>query len=391
MSPYTSIPELPPDPIFGLTASFKADPRPNKFTFITGYYREENLRTPLLKSIAQVEKELVSQKLQREYLPIHGDQEFIDELGKLIFGEGMKSDRIFGIQTVGGTGALYLAGRLASLWTNQIAISNPTWINHWGIFSAAGLKTEGYPYYENKKLQFDWCIEKFENLPERSCVLLHTSCHNPTGLDFSKEQWQEIVEVFEKKRLFPILDMAYQGFAKTPEEDAFPARLFLAKGHEFALTYTCAKNFSIYGERGGALYVVANSPKKLAAIASQLNSMARSIYSNPPMHPAYLVKTVLKTPELRKMWLDELEQMRKRMIKIRKDFIALISSKDPQGGWEGLAHGHGLFCLSELSPQAIQRLREEKALYLAADGRINLTGLNQGNLEQFVDALLKVR
>ncbi len=391
MSPYESIPELPADPIFGLSASFKADSRPNKYTFITGYYRGENLRTPILKCIEEVEKGLIPQKLSKEYLPIHGDQEFIDELGKVIFGEGMKGDRIYGIQTVGGTGALYLAGRLANLWTHQIAISNPTWPNHWGIFSAAGLKTEGYPYYEKKQLQFNWCIEKFQTLPEGSCILLHNCCHNPTGLDFNKEQWLQIAEVIEKKRLYPILDMAYQGFSKSPEEDAYPARLFLSKGFEFALTYTCAKTFSMYGERGGALYVVANSPKTLSAISSQLSNIARCTYSNPPMHPALLVKAVLKTPELRKKWLDELDEMRKRMVKIRNDFVTLISNKDPSGGWDEIGKGHGLFCSSDLAPEAIQRLRDEKALYLAADGRINLTGLNQTNLEQFVDALLEVK
>lgn len=391
MSPFDSIPELPPDPIFGLSATFKADTRPNKFTFITGYFRGENLRTPVLRSIAEAEKSLVSQKSAKEYLPIHGDQEYIDALGKLVFGEGYKKDQIFGIQTVGGTGALYMAGCLASLWTNQIAISNPTWPNHWGIFSAAGLKTEAYPYYEHKKLQFDWCVEKFQNLPERSCVLLHTNCHNPTGMDFSKQQWQQIVELFEKKKLFPILDMAYQGFSGTPDEDAFPARLFLAKGQEFALTYTCAKNFSVYGERAGALFVVSNSPKELSAINSQLTHIARSTYSNPPMHPALLVKTVLNTPELCKDWLSELGEMRKRMGSIRKAFVELISGRDPEGGWEEAGKGHGLFCCSDLSPAAVQRLRDEKALYLAADGRINLTGLNQNNLEQFVSALLEVK
>lgn len=391
MSPYDSIPLLPPDPIFGLAKDFKADPRPDKYTFVTGYYRGESLRTPLLKCIEEVEKGLIPQKLSKEYLPIHGDQEFIDALGELIFGEGMKADRIFGIQTVGGTGALYLAGRLAGLWTNQIAISNPTWPNHWGIFTAAGLKTDGYPYYNKKTLQFDWCIEKFLTLPERSAVLLHTGCHNPTGLDFTPEQWRRVLEVLEKKQLYPILDMAYQGFHKTPAEDAYPARLFLSKGIDFALTYTCAKTFSMYGERGGALYVVSNSSKSLAAIGSQLNHIARGIYSNPPIHPALLVKTVLKTPQLRTMWLDELDQMRKRMREIRKDFIDLISSRDPGGEWEKLAKGHGLFCSSELPPEAVIRLREEKGLYLAADGRINLTGLNHKNLEQFVDALLSMK
>ncbi len=391
MARFDSISETPPDPIFGLSAQFRADSRSNKCTFITGYYRTETLETSLLESVAEAESFLTKQKLARNYLPIDGDQEYIEEIGKLTFGPMWDKKRICGIQTVGGTGALYLAGRLATHWTDQIAISSETWINHWSIFTLAGLKTKSYPYYENKALQFEKTVEKLHSLPKQSCLLLHTNCHNPTGFDFSQEEWKEIAEVCKKNELFPILDMAYQGFSAELEEDAFCVHLFMEKEIEFALTYTCAKNFSIYGERAGALFIVAYSEKARSAIRSQLKMLARGSYSNPPMHAAMLVKTVLQTPEWNKKWREELKEMRNRMRSIRKDFVDAISEKDPNGNWEALRNGRGLFCLSELSTEAIETLREEKALYLAVDGRINLTGLNQDNLKPFVDAIVAVK
>ncbi len=385
MSIFDQVTQLPPDPIFGLAAEYKKDLRKDKFSLITGYYRDETLKTPLLETVAEVESQLASDRGNREYLPIDGDQEFIAEIGKLVFGE--VSDNICGIQTVGGTGALYLIGRLATQFTDQIAISNPTWANHFGIFSHAGLKTLGYPYYANKKITFAEMVEKLTALPKGASVLIHTNSHNPTSLDLTKEQWQELQVLIQKKGLFPILDMAYQGFASTPDDDAYGPRLFLNAGLEFALTYTCAKNFSIYGERAGALFVIANSRAKIIAIQSQLKSEARSSYSNPPVHASNIVKTILKDPMLKKRWLKELEAMRARMNKIRNQFIDKLAQRDPSSHWEHLRRGTGLFFYSEKTPDQVAALRKE-GFYLAADGRINLTGLNDQNIESFTTAFL---
>lgn len=386
MSIFDQISELPPDPIFGLTAQFRKDPRPDKYTFITGYYCDETLETPLLETVAEVEDQLAREKQTRKYLPIDGDQEFVDELEKLIF--GAVSDKICGVQTIGGTGALYLMGRLAAHFTDQIAISNPTWANHWGIFFLAGLKTVGYPYYSDKQIQFEQMVEKLSSLPKGACVLIHTSCHNPTGLDLSKTQWQELSTLIKKKGLFPILDMAYQGFGDTPEEDAYAARLFLKDGHEFALTYTCAKNFSIYGERAGALYVIGDLGKS-DIIRSQIKREIRGSYSNPPMHAASIVKEILKDSTLKSRWYKELEIMRKRMKNVRGRFIDLLSSKKPQENWERLKEGKGLFFYSEKTPAAVDILRQ-KGFYIAADGRINLTGLNDQNIDPFINTFLEL-
>lgn len=384
---YEQIPELPKDPIFGLSADFKKDPRTNKQTLITGYFRDEQLKTPVLETVAEVETELAEKRLVREYLPIDGDQEFTAEIGELVFGPGYDRERIYAAQTVGGTGALYCIGAFARNWTNLIAISDPTWANHWTIFSAAGLKTEPYPYYENKAIPFDSLLQKLSSLPSKSCVLLHTNCHNSTGLDFSKKQWKVLAELIQHKQLYPILDMAYQGFSDTPEEDAFAPRLFLKKGIEFALTYTCAKNFSLYSERVGALFIIASSAKQVPAIGSQICKLIRGCYSNPPFHGVAIVKKILKSNELHARWLQEIEQMRIRMKKIRAAFVDAMKEKDPEGGWEALRNGRGLFCMAGLSEEAVSWLREEKGIYLSGGGRINLTGLNDENLSRFIEAL----
>lgn len=389
MSHFDAVPTTPPDPIFGLSAEFKADPREKKYTLVTGYFRGEDLKTPVLKTVAEVETELAKMKVRREYLPIDGDKEFVEAMGQHVFGEQWDSERCAAAQTVGGTGALYLSGRIATFWTDQIGISDPTWINHWNIYKAAGLKTVPYPYFSDKKLQFEGMLEAIGNLPKKACVLLHTNCHNTSGADLSKDQWRELSALLKKRDLFPILDMAYQGFSGSPDQDAFAPRLFLEEGHELALTYTCAKNFSLYSERVGALFIFANAKERREAIQSQLRTMVRGSYSNPPFHGMFLVKTILKNPDLKKRWEQELEVMRKRMESIRAAFVRELMKKAPSKEWQSVAEGKGLFCYTELKPKAIEWLRKERGFYVAGDGRLNLTGLNSANLNSFVDAFLE--
>lgn len=390
MSLFDPIPEIPGDPLFDLAARYKQDPRPEKCTLVTGYYRNENLEVPVLNCVAQVEREMAEERIPRRYLPIDGDVEMANEIGKLVFGPHWNEEKIFSMHTVGGTGALYLCGVLTRHFTDCIAISKQTWVNHWKIFSSLGFKTESYPYYKERKLAFDWMIEKLRALPERVCVLLHTNCHNPTSLDPTKEEWKQISDICKEKRLFPVFDMAYHGFTDTPDADAYAPRLFLEEGHEFALTYSCSKNFSLYSERIGSLFVVSHSPKPLPAIRSQLKSEARRIYSNPPFHGAHIVKTILQTPSFKKKWLEELREIRKRMDEVRTQLSERLSAKDPDGGWETLCKGRGPFCMSDLSPEATKKLRDEFAFYILFDGRINLSGLNQKNLPSFADALIEV-
>lgn len=387
MSLYDAVPSAPPDPILGIGEAFGKDPRPDKLTLVTGYFRDSNLSIPLLRAVMQAEQQIAKEQLRRPYLPIEGDRQYIDLIGELAFGERYDTDLICGFQTVGGTGALCLCGRLISHFSNQIAISKQTWANHWNIFKGAGLQTPPYPYYEDKTLRFDQMVAAFDVLPQKTAVLLHAGSHNPTGCDLSHEQWKELAQLVKRRRLYPVVDMAYQGFAKEPYEDAFAPRLFIEEGIEFALTYTASKNFSIYGERAGALYLVLADSALYGQVASQLKVAVRQLYSEPPHHAAAVVKGVLRDPKLKAQWLEELGEMRERMSKVRADFVSMIGRKDPRGNWERFASGKGLFCLLGLNVDAVERLRREWGIYVTAGGRINLTGLNETNLERVVDAI----
>lgn len=384
------VPEAPSDPIFGLVASFQADPRPEKVNYITGYFLGEDLQIPSFAAVKEVEKMLAEQKKNLGYLPIEGDKEFVTEIGQLVFGSSFEKEKILGVQTLGGTGALFLAGVIAAYWTDLVAIPDPTWVNHWTIFPQAGLKVESYPYYLQRKLRFDLFLDKLKTLPKNTCVVLHTNCQNPTGYDLSKKQWEELSALMQQRELFPLFDMAYQGFSDTCEADAFAPRLFLERGHEFALAYSCSKNFSLYGERVGALFYVAPSAKIATKVTSRLKAVIRSVYSNPPTHGERIVKTILQTKTLRKSWEEQLAQMRKRMQSSRTALVEALCAKDPEGGWEYLQKATGLFCYPDLSKHLVEKLREKYAIYLPVGGRINSTGLNGKNLPPLVEALIQV-
>jgi len=389
MSLLEQVAEVPADPIFGVVADYIASPYPDKCSFLIGYYLDENLNIPLLDTVAEVERRLVNKPYSRKYLPIDGDPEYLELTEKLVFGKS--DERICKVQTVGGTGALFLSGLLATNWTDQIAIPKETWANHWKIFGQAGLKTRSYPYFGDKVVLFEKMVEALLAMPKKTCVLIHANCHNPTGFDLSHEQWQTLYEVIEKKGLFPILDMAYQGYGAAPEEDAYGPRLFLEKGIEFALTYTFAKNFSFYGERAGALFVVGQSKRSADIVLSQLKSLARGSYSNPPMHPAFVVKGVLQDEKLYKKWLEELAQMRARMSRVRSYFVKKMSDKDPDGNWQPLLNCRGLFCMTGLSKEIVMQLRKDKGVFLGGEGRINLTGINHENIDIVTDAIAGAR
>lgn len=369
MSIYDSIPLLPPDPIFGIGTAYQADKRREKLTLVTGYYRDARLQVPLLRSVMRAEQEIVSSKLVRHYLPIGGDPELVQCIGELVFGDLFSPEITCGFQTVGGTGALCLCGKLLGQSLDQIAIPNHTWANHWNIFEDSGMQLLSYPYYRDKQLLFHQMMAEFNEYPNGTAILLHANGQNPTGVDLSQEQWEAVAEVAIEKKLYPIIDMAYQGFSKQPDEDAFGPRLFMEKGIEFALTYTCSKSFSVYGERIGALYFVVRDSKLMKHVDSQIQVMVRQMYSEPPSHGSEIIKRILKNKELTSLWLSDLSEMRLRMEQIRKDFGVLMVERDPGKGWEIIRQGTGLFCFLELTDTAVERLRIEKGIYVTSGGR----------------------
>lgn len=364
----------PPDPIFGLTAAYLADDRPQKVSLSVGYYRDEQLRTPILGCVKKAEKVLLDSEPNKEYLPIEGHASLLERLGELIFGEvlwGKEKERIARFQAVGGTGALETMGTFLKeevdcpLW-----IPAPTWPNHRGIFARCQLQLGEYLHGES-----------FEKIKNGSAVLVHASCHNPTGIDLEKGQWEEFLDIVEKKQLLVIFDCAYQGLGKGIEEDAWAIRLFMERGIEMCVAYSAAKNFSLYGERVGALFIVGQNAAAAERIRSRVKQIIRTHYSNPPKHGAAIVSHILCDSALRKEWMGELEAMRRRMTGLRRELGERLARPHIQ-------KGVGMFCMLGLDEKQVDRLRTECAIYMTRDGRINVCGLNQNNIDYVVDAIL---
>jgi aspartate/tyrosine/aromatic aminotransferase len=386
----------PPDAIFGLVKAFQADPRPNKVNLLIGFYKTEEGKTPLLESVKKAEGLLLHKEKNKEYLPIDGHPAFIEKIGMLIFGDPLwkkSKETIYGAQTIGGTGALRILGDfLRKELASDIWVSDPTWANHKNIFTHAGLRVQQYPYYDRNKqrLIFDEMVAHLSKLPKGSVILLHSNCHNPTGFDLSFEQWKELSTLFLDKELFPFFDVAYQGFGLGIDEDLKALRYFVEQGHEMAIAYSCAKNFSLYGERAGALYLVDGRPKNRQNIESQIKAIIRANYSNPPIHAASIVSEILNSPQLTEDWKKDLEQMRLRIIQMRQVFIAALLKKQIPYDVEFMEHSKGLFCFSGLEKHHVDILIANYGIYLPSDGRINVTGLNMSNLDYIVSAVAEV-
>lgn len=383
-----------PDAIFGLVDAYKEDSRPEKVSFLVGFYRSESGITPLMQAVKKAERRILEKASSREYLPIEGDREYLKKIGKLIFGNVLdsKEEHLIAVQTVGGTGALRLAGEFCYREVGEkLCLSEPTWPNHIGIFSHTGFVPRLYPYYDYQKriLDFDRLIHSLATLPERTIVLIQVSCHNPTGMDFTLEQWKMLSDLFAKRRLFPLFDMAYQGLAEDLETDAQGIRLFAKNGHEMAIAYSCAKNFSLYGERVGALLLIAQSAKLKENILSQFRVLIRTNYSNPPRHGAAIVNEILTDPNLMKVWVEELENMRLRMEKMRMGLYHALRERISFVDWSFLLRARGLFCCTGLSKQAVHKLAADFSIYMPSDGRINITALSNANLFYVTNAIAK--
>lgn len=393
---FNHIAPAPPDPILDLTLAFNQDKRTNKVNLAVGMYRNEELATPVLSSVKKAEGMLLEKEKSKEYLPIDGDKGFIAKVGGLVFGDFFwvsEGKRICGIQTPGGTGALRVgADFLKHEVGEKIAISDPTWPNHRGVFARAGMQVEAYPYFDSQKqvLDFERCRQDLKGLTPGTVVLLHACCHNPTGIDFSIEQWQELSKLFLETGLLPFFDIAYQGFGKSLEEDAAAIRLFAKDGHEMLVAYSMSKNFALYAERVGALFIVTESEEVMQKAASKAKTFSRTSYSNPPLHGAKIVYEILSSPQLKKEWEDEVAMMRMRISDMRLQFASTLVSLSLKRNFRFLAARTGMFSFTGLEKPLVERLNRDFAIYMTADGRINIAGLNQKNLKYVVDAIVEV-
>ncbi len=394
---FASVETVPGDPILGLTEAYNADTRPGKVNLGVGIYYDEQGRIPLLESVRIVEQALAAQARARGYLPIDGLPAYTLATQKLLFGAqstALDAGRVATSQTVGGSGALRIGADFLKrvLPRAKIAISSPSWENHRVVFAAAGFEVSDYRYYDpaTHGLDFPGMLADLAALEPGTVVLLHACCHNPTGVDLTAEQWKQVVELVKDRQLLPFIDMAYQGFDQGTDADATAVRLFADSGvGSFLVASSYSKSFSLYGERVGALSVVAADREEAKRVQSQIKRTIRSNYSSPSTHGGALVAGVLGSDELRAQWESELGGMRERIHALRAGLVSKLAALGaPEFGF--IQQQAGMFSYSGLTTAQVDRLREEYAIYAIGTGRICVAALSSQNLDKVAEAVYAV-
>lgn len=394
---FETIALAPSDPILGLTAAFKDDPRPDKVNLSVGVYQDEHGKTPTLACVREAEKRLAEGPSPKSYLPIPGSPVYATVVRELLFGKGhalLSSGCLAGAHTPGGTGGLRVVADFLheNLPKATVWLSNPTWPNHPGVFAAAGVPTKNYAYFDQPKNSLDWdaLLAAIGQMPAGDVILLHGCCHNPTGIDPTPQQWKEIAAAITRQGLLPLVDFAYQGFADGLEPDAVGVREFAAAGSELMVVSSFSKNFGLYRERVGALTVVCRDGTHANAVQSQLNRVIRSNYSNPPSHGAEIVETILQDGQLRSTWETELTAMRGRINGTRQRLVEVLAEKGVPGDYSFMTNQRGMFSFSGLSKDQVERLKERYAIYIVGSGRINVAGLTPANIDRVAECIRAV-
>jgi len=395
-SVFSAIEMAPRDPILGITEAFNADTNPAKINLGVGVYYDDNGKVPLLKCVEKAEAILIEQHAPRTYLPIEGLAAYDKAVQELVFGADsavIQEKRAVTVQALGGTGALKLGADFLKRFSpdSEVYISNPSWENHRALFESAGFKVNNYAYYDETThgVNFPAMLAALKAMPRGAIVVLHACCHNPTGADLTQGQWDEVIAAVVAGGLVPFLDMAYQGFGAGIAEDGAVVRRFAATGVALLVSNSFSKSFSLYGERVGALSVVASSAEEAARLLSQLKRVVRTNYSNPPVHGGKVVATALATPELRQMWEDELAGMRVRIKEMREAFVQKLKAKAPGHDFDFVREQVGMFSYSGLTKEQVAKLREQ-SIYAVDTGRICVAALNSKNIDVVVDAIAKV-
>lgn len=387
----------PRDPILGVTEAYNADKNPNKVNLGVGVYYDDNGKVPLLACVRQAEAQLLEKAAPRTYLPIDGLAAYDKAVQDLVFGAEsavVQEKRAITVQAIGGTGALKIGADFLKRFAPgaQVWISDPSWENHRALFESAGFVVNNYPYYDaaTRGVNFPAMIATLQSIPAGSIVLLHACCHNPTGADLSDAEWSQVIEVVTGRGLIPFLDMAYQGFGDGIEADGKVVRQFAQAGGPLFVSNSFSKSFSLYGERVGALSIVAASTEEAARVLSQLKRVVRTNYSNPPLHGGQVVAATLAAPELRTLWEEELAGMRVRIREMRQAFVAKLKAKAPSQDFDFVIAQRGMFSYSGLTKAQVERLRNEYSVYAVDTGRICVAALNSKNIDYVTDAIANV-
>ncbi|CAM3932037.1 amino acid aminotransferase [Pseudoalteromonas byunsanensis] len=393
---FSELKPLPTDPILGLMAAYKQDTNPNKIDLGVGVYKDEQGDTPVLRAVKKAEAFRLENEKTKSYIGLAGNLDFCHKMESLLLGEHgtLLANRVRTAQTPGGTGALRVAAEFikrcntnATVW-----VTTPTWANHISLFEAAGLQVKEYPYYdyENKGLLFDEMINALKQVPKGDVVLLHACCHNPSGMDLNAEQWKVVAELAKEVGFTPLIDIAYQGFGASLDQDAYGLRLLADAVDELIICSSCSKNFGLYRERVGACTLISKDAATADISNSVLLSVVRSIYSMPPAHGADIVNTILSSTELTQMWHEELDEMRSRINGLRTLIKDSLAAKGVAQDFSFIDKQNGMFSFLGINKEQIDRLQKDYGIYIVGSSRVNVAGISQANIDYFANAVADV-
>lgn len=392
---FVTLSPAPPDPILGLTEAFKSDPDPSRINLGVGVYQDETGRTPVLPSIKAAETALIGTETTKAYLPIVGEPEYGLRVASLVFGQdraAAASDRARLAYAPGGTGALRVGAEFMAeaVGRGRVAwVTRPTWPNHRGIFSAAGFDVRELPYFDasTSGLRRDEFLDALRSVPEGDLVVLHACCHNPTGVDLDAADWREVIAIAAERKWIPFMDSAYLGFGDGLDEDATPLRSMLDSGIEWMAAISFSKNMGLYRERVGALAVIGAAAKAADIAFSRIKKTIRTLYSNPAAHGALTAAMVLSDRMLRVMWDSELAAMRDRLHSVRAAFADGLAERMPDRDMSFIRSQRGMFSFTGLTLDQVEWLRSERHIYMTSDGRVNVVGLNDANMNAVCNAV----
>lgn len=394
---FASLPLLPPDPILGLSAAYQADPNPQKVDLGVGIYKDDAGRTPIMTAVAKAEQLRFNNEISKVYTAPAGYPGANEAAMHLGFGTehpAVQGQRVRTIQTPGGCGALRVAAEFVKRAkpTARIWVSTPTWANHVPLLGNAGLELKEYPYYDyaNHQIDFARMCEVLATVPEGDLVLLHACCHNPSGADLSREQWDVIAAMAEKQGFVPFIDMAYQGFGVGLDEDAYGLRLLASRVPEVIVAASYSKNFGLYRERAGSLSVVFANPEQANAGYSQLLNVTRGMYSMPPAHGAAIIDLILHSQELTAEWQQELASMRVRIQSLRESLVAQLHDVQTKQRFDFIAKEKGMFSFLGLNEAQVTTLKKEFSIYMTNNSRINVAGLTPEKMAYVAKAIASV-
>ncbi len=389
---FETLKKAPLDKIFALLGEYRADKRAGKLDLGIGVYKDETGNTPVMRCVERAERQMLADQTTKSYVGVSGNRGFCDFIVDLVIGDSVDHSRIASVQAPGGTGSLWVIMQLlnrarpgAKVW-----VSDPSWPNHWPMLEQAGLSPNYYPYFDPKTraVRFDDMLACLDGLGPDDIVLLHACCHNPTGANLTQEQWDRVALSLKKTGALPLLDLAYLGFGDGLEADAYGVRRIARTCPEVMIGFSASKNFGLYRERAGVVIGVAREEKTTKIVFSQMANVIRASFSQSPDHGAEIVRRIMSDDELRADWEAELGEMRERMLLLRQNLAASLRKFSNSSEFDFITEHRGMFSLLGLPPEVVNKLKEEKAIYLIDDSRINVAGIPQDDTDKLARAIL---